>query len=616
VNIGGIEITNTIPQPLPVIRLDSGAGQATGVANGVLGAFSSLLDGILNTSAPPSLLTLLPAGHNLVAVFTRQNSTQLVAGAKKSTPGPRDQQESGPAAAQPPASAAAPMLGENPHSPALNAGSVALQPSDTRSPGTNLAAGGRSIVSNHSSAATPVNVPLNPDDNIAFTLRISPEAAQIPDPVAQVEASPKAGFPVRDLSMSLPIVKPGEDQHGIPVPGASSTRRGLSQGPADEVSFPETPAASDVLRQNSATSSPPSGTASIEGNPRNIVDLCGPRPTLEASFVSPPKQDNAELPINFTPPRQADTNDPASPNFPITVRVAPVSPIPASIPLTAAILQSGVDSGSEAAPATAPRSRAGTAASTPDRTGEGRTAAVDKDGPLASTPGQQENQRQPSEPQKQLDLSQNLNQTKAATKESRSASLNTATSLLEGSHIAGQRAAEILAPQSGMATRTSEGQPNETRAPSATALEPEAETANFLPSQPARQISFQLATAGTSKVNVLFTEKDGKVDVAVRTPDRELAKSLQTDLGDLVDRLGHSGFKTETWIPGAHPASGAMGESPGSGSRQGDPNHSGSWAGGRQNPQEQDQSDGRPRPHWLSQLEETLSEEGSRSEDE
>ena len=487
-----------------------------------------------------------------------------------------------------------------------------------RSPGYSLEAGGRLIVSNQSNAATPVNVPLDPDHNIAFTLRISREPAQVPDPVAQVEASPKAGFPVLDLSKSLPIVMPSEDQHGIPVPGASSMEPVLNRGAADEVSIPETPAASDVLRQNSATSSPPSRADSSEGNPRNVVDLSGPRPALEASFVSPPKQDNPASAINFTPPGQADTNDPSSSNFPtITGSVAPVSSISASTPLTAAILQSGADSGLEAAPASALRSRAVAAAFTPDRTGVSRTAAVDKDGRLASAPGQQEHQRQPSEPQKPLDLSQNLNPTKAATKESRSAPLNAAISFLEGSHIAGQRAAEILAPQSGgMATRTSEGHPDETRAASATALEPEAEAPNILPSQPARQIAFQLATAGTSKVNVLFTERAGKVDVAVRTPDRELAKSLQTDLGDLVDRLGHSGFKTEAWIPGAHPAAAAMGESLGSGSRQGAPNHSGSWAGGRQNPQGQDQSDGRPRPHWLSQLEETLSEEGSRSEDE
>ena len=223
---------------------------------------------------------------------------------------------------------AAAILGENPHSQALNASSVALKTSDPQIPGYNLAAGGRSIVSNQSTAATPVNVPLDSGHNIAFTLRISPEAAQVSDPAAQAEASPKAGFPVLDLSSSLPIVMPSEDQHGIPVPGVSSTEPDLNQAAADEVSFPETPAASDVLRQSSATSSPPSRTDSIEGNPRNVVDLYGPGPALEASFVSPPKQETPALAINFTPPTQADTNDPALSNFPtITVRAAAVSSI-------------------------------------------------------------------------------------------------------------------------------------------------------------------------------------------------------------------------------------------------------------------------------------------------
>jgi hypothetical protein len=38
--------------------------------------------------------------------------------------------------------------------------------------------------------------------------------------------------------------------------------------------------------------------------------------------------------------------------------------------------------------------------------------------------------------------------------------------------------------------------------------------------------------------------------VAVRTDDRELAKSLQSDLGDLVSRLDEKGYKTATWTPG------------------------------------------------------------------
>ncbi len=193
--------------------------------------------------------------------------------------------------------------------------------------------------------------------------------------------------------------------------------------------------------------------------------------------------------------------------------------------------------------------------------------------------------------------------------------------VLQADRDTGNAISEILAspPQGSQAEQISGSQSSELAAPAqADTPVPQTEAEGLLPASSAHQISFQLAGAGANKVNVLFTEKDGKVDVAVRTPDLDLARSLQSDLGDLVDRLDHSGYKTVAWIPSsAHPTAAAAGWSSGSGGDQNDSKHSGSWAGERQSQDGQNQSGQRPRPHWFEQLQETLSaEEDSKGESE
>jgi hypothetical protein len=84
---------------------------------------------------------------------------------------------------------------------------------------------------------------------------------------------------------------------------------------------------------------------------------------------------------------------------------------------------------------------------------------------------------------------------------------------------------------------------------SAPTASPEAETDNITPSQPIREISLRLATAAAAHVDVLVAERAGKVQVAVRTGDPDLTKSLQSNLGDLLGRLEEKGFKTEAWTP-------------------------------------------------------------------
>jgi hypothetical protein len=135
--------------------------------------------------------------------------------------------------------------------------------------------------------------------------------------------------------------------------------------------------------------------------------------------------------------------------------------------------------------------------------------------------------------------------------------------------------------------------------------------------QPARQISLKLTGDDSSKVTVDLSERAGKVQVSVRTADPELAKSLRGDLGDLVGRLEGKGFKTEAWVPTASrhtPA--ATPEQSGSSNSQGGERQSGSETDQRQGRQGQNGSNQRQQARWKAQLEETLSTEETRTNNE
>ena len=88
------------------------------------------------------------------------------------------------------------------------------------------------------------------------------------------------------------------------------------------------------------------------------------------------------------------------------------------------------------------------------------------------------------------------------------------------------------------------------RDPAPVKSEPTSETNPHTPAPPTREISLRVADVDAAKVDVRLSERAGKVHVAVRTDDREFAKSLQSDLGELVGRLERKGYSTETWTPG------------------------------------------------------------------
>lgn len=101
-----------------------------------------------------------------------------------------------------------------------------------------------------------------------------------------------------------------------------------------------------------------------------------------------------------------------------------------------------------------------------------------------------------------------------------------------------------------LSTREPAQEPEQARL---SAAEPVAEIADASAARPApaREISLRLEGADVPSVSIQLSERAGKIDVAVRTGDTQLSRSLQSGLGDLVAQLENHGFKTDAWTPGA-----------------------------------------------------------------
>jgi hypothetical protein len=128
-----------------------------------------------------------------------------------------------------------------------------------------------------------------------------------------------------------------------------------------------------------------------------------------------------------------------------------------------------------------------------------------------------------------------------------------------------------------------------------------------------RQISLNLSTDDSTQVNIGLTMRAGQVLVAVRTPDHELAQSLQTNLGDLIGRLDNRGFKTDTLIPAvARPDVAPL--QPSNSNTSFNQPQSGTWHGSGQQRQGQNNSNRRQKAHWATQLRETISTDEARSQ--
>lgn len=131
------------------------------------------------------------------------------------------------------------------------------------------------------------------------------------------------------------------------------------------------------------------------------------------------------------------------------------------------------------------------------------------------------------------------------------------------------------------------------------------------PTAPTRQISLNLPDSGAANVAIQLRERSGRIEVAVRSGDSQLTKSLQSGLDDLVTRLENQGFKTQAWVPAAARQAAAgpsSSESPFSQQQRG---HSGAGSG---NQRRQDQGDSNPhrQPRPAAGFEESLADEDAR----
>ncbi len=171
--------------------------------------------------------------------------------------------------------------------------------------------------------------------------------------------------------------------------------------------------------------------------------------------------------------------------------------------------------------------------------------------------------------------------------------------------------AVLPGPANGTSRTSSHAEPTAPEPPAAGGASTEIETNPSVRPQPIREISLRLADRASNPVDIQMVERAGHVQVAVRTPDQELAKSLQTNLGELVGRLEQKGYKTETWVPGAplHATALLTESASGTGHSQDQPGHSSSRDGGQHQQQEQQESGRRQQARWMTQLKQSLNGE-------
>lgn len=177
-------------------------------------------------------------------------------------------------------------------------------------------------------------------------------------------------------------------------------------------------------------------------------------------------------------------------------------------------------------------------------------------------------------------------------------------------------------PSNGVGRTSSRTEPAPLDPPSSARVSLDLESGQSIRPQPLREISLKLADGASNQVDIQVMARAGKVEVAVRTADQELTKSLQTNLGELVGRMEAKGYRTETWIPTAllrasatlpEPATSYLGHSQ-DGHRQDQTEHSGSSGGQKQQEHQQQEAGRRPQPRWVAQFQETLDGEETSTE--
>lgn len=67
--------------------------------------------------------------------------------------------------------------------------------------------------------------------------------------------------------------------------------------------------------------------------------------------------------------------------------------------------------------------------------------------------------------------------------------------------------------------------------------------------EPVRRVELRVGGTAEANVSLQVVDRGGRLEVAVRTPDHDLAGSLRQALPDLVRRMEQVGFRAETWAP-------------------------------------------------------------------
>jgi hypothetical protein len=129
------------------------------------------------------------------------------------------------------------------------------------------------------------------------------------------------------------------------------------------------------------------------------------------------------------------------------------------------------------------------------------------------------------------------------------------------------------------------------------------------PNTTSKQILLNLAGSGATNVAVHLRERSGRIEVAVRSGDSQLTKSLQSGLGDLVTRLENQGFKTQAWVPASPRQAAAAPHTMEPAASQQHGEHSNGSSG---NQQRQSDSNPRRQPRPARSFEQNLADEDGR----
>jgi hypothetical protein len=130
------------------------------------------------------------------------------------------------------------------------------------------------------------------------------------------------------------------------------------------------------------------------------------------------------------------------------------------------------------------------------------------------------------------------------------------------------------------------------------------ETPAATPSQTAgtqlKDVSFRIAQADGSSIQLRLVQQSGELRVAVHAASPELNQGLRDSLPDLTKKLSDGGFHSETWRPGV-PTTGAPAEA--QGSRNQNSTEGGGNSDSQSNGRGQRQHQQSQQPRWVDELE-------------